>query len=579
MLSDRIKKFGVKAREKKKESPEEAASRDSEAVQGEDKSEQLYGTGDKTENIPSPSDAVKKIMAEAIEKSSSAQSEIIDTYVDKKLAEIDRKRSEKDRRASAGDRSEQLSDKEIQEDESFGSSDNGKEEIPLLLRYSAALQSMRSEAEEEKRKTAESTASHAEEKNEAALSNADGNTPINDTPVSADSSLSDGAATDAHPADIPSEGFTDSKPSDGNTEQSGEKAGENNAGSDSAASVMFDLRWSGKKSEDENTDGNNGDDTPKEKVKKPKRKIPAKSCVYAPFLVAVTELLAIASSRISISSLERRDNIYIALAVIQLLVYIIPGIFYCKLRHKNDMSALRLSIAKPDRLYFAVISALTLFAVSAAFKLLYIQLGIYKSEFAEYASYINISTFSSASDILYMIITFVFIPAVSKEFIFRSVIFGEYINDGFGYVAPTIISSVMYAMTFFRFSSFPKYFIVGMILSLTAIIADSVIISMAASTVYGLLDVFSESYISNLMRSDYKLLIIFITVAMLLLFITLFFAEAERLFFNKGTAGDPSPTVKIRKEKLSVFLRSAFYRPSFLVCAVLFLLGIIVNAI
>ena len=81
------------------------------------------------------------------------------------------------------------------------------------------------------------------------------------------------------------------------------------------------------------------------------------------------------------------------------------------------------------------------------------------------------------------------------------------------------------------------------------------------------------------MRSDYKLLLVFVTVAMLLLFITLFFAEAERLFFNKGTAGDPSPVLKIRKEKLSVFLRSAFCRPSFLMCAVLFLLGVIVNAI
>lgn len=363
------------------------------------------------------------------------------------------------------------------------------------------------------------------------------------------------------------------------TDTINEKVNEIEADEYADSSVLFDLQWSGRKNEDLSTDSDKEIEEPEKSNKKPKRMIPAKSCIYAPLLAVVTELLAIASSKISISSLERRDNIYIALVVIQLLVYIIPGIFYCKLRHKNDISTLRLSMAKPDRLYFAVVAAFTLFAVSAAFKLLYIQLGIYKSDFAAYASYINISTFSSASDILYMIITFVFIPAVSKEFIFRSVIFGEYMNDGFGYIAPAVISSVMYAMIYFRIAAFPKYFIIGMILSLTSLIADSVIISMAASTIYGLLDVFSESYIANLMRSDYKLLLVFVTVAMLLLFITLFFAEAERLFFNKGTAGDPSPVLKIRKEKLSVFLRSAFCRPSFLVCTVLFLLGVIVNAI
>lgn len=46
-------------------------------------------------------------------------------------------------------------------------------------------------------------------------------------------------------------------------------------------------------------------------------------------------------------------------------------------------------------------------------------------DLAEYASYVNISPFTSVSDIVYMIITFVLIPAVSEEFIFRSVVFGR----------------------------------------------------------------------------------------------------------------------------------------------------------
>lgn len=589
MLSDRIKKFGVKARQEEKKLLEEAVSPIGETDRNNNDSGRISDGPDK--DSLSSTAAVKKIMADVRERSSSAQIAIIDTYVEKKLSEIDRKQAEREKKAILRDEAESDTDAVIPENGSGGDS-VGDSGVPLLLRYSAALQNMRSAADEEKRKSERSTNSSQEAKISSESDENEDDIVKQEIKSPDDRSLNNNSVFDADITNVLSgenssdvskntDDWAQSDVSAGDVPDAGGGEAENDTGSDQ--SVLFDLQWSGRKNGSVNADNETENDTEIDKSgksdKKAKRMIPAKSCVYAPFLVAVTELLAVASSRISISSLERRDNIYIALVVIQLLVYIIPGIFYCKLRHKNDVSTLRLSVAKPDRLYFAVVAALTLFAVSAAFKLLYIQLGIYKSDFAAYASYINISTFSSASDILYMIITFVFIPAVSKEFIFRSVIFGEYMNDGFGYVAPAVISSVMYAMIYFRIAAFPKYFIIGMILSLTSLIADSVIISMVAGTVYGLLDVFSESYIANLMRSDYKLLLVFVTVAMLLLFITLFFAEAERLFFNKGTAGDPSPTLKIRKEKLSVFLRSAFCRPSFLVCAVLFLLGVIVNAV
>ena len=586
MLSDRIKKFGVKARENENKLFKETEPKTAESISESSKSDQISASENKQESSRPSSESVKKVMEDARQKSSSAQSVIINTYIEKKLSEIDRKQAEKERQARLQDKSVLDSDTVISENKPDEDSGSG---VPLLFRYSAALQNMRLAAEEENLKSEKSTDYPEDKKGEIKSSATVGDMPDQNTQSVFNRSFSDNSMpkTNSLSENNSTESIKDKNAQQddafineaSDTDTINEKVNEIEADEYTDSSVLFDLQWSGRKNEDLSADSDIEIEESEKSNKKPKRMIPAKSCIYAPLLAVVTELLAIASSKISISSLERRDNIYIALVVIQLLVYIIPGIFYCKLRHKNDISTLRLSMAKPDRLYFAVVAAFTLFAVSAAFKLLYIQLGIYKSDFAAYASYINISTFSSASDILYMIITFVFIPAVSKEFIFRSVIFGEYMNDGFGYIAPAVISSVMYAMIYFRIAAFPKYFIIGMILSLTSLIADSVIISMAASTIYGLLDVFSESYIANLMRSDYKLLLVFVTVAMLLLFVTLFFAEAERLFFNKGTAGDPSPVLKIRKEKLSVFLRSAFCRPSFLMCAVLFLLGVIVNAI
>lgn len=103
--------------------------------------------------------------------------------------------------------------------------------------------------------------------------------------------------------------------------------------------------------------------------------------MYAPALVAVISALLIVMSKLSISSLERRDNIYLSLAVLQIIILLIPAIFYCKLRRGNDISNLRLVGINPDKLYFTVLTAFLLLFISASFKLLYIKLGIYDSGF------------------------------------------------------------------------------------------------------------------------------------------------------------------------------------------------------
>ena len=276
-------------------------------------------------------------------------------------------------------------------------------------------------------------------------------------------------------------------------------------------------------------------------------------------------------SKLSISSLERRDNIYLSFAVLQIIVLLIPAIFYSKLRRGNDISNLRLRGINPDKLYFTILTAFLLLFVSAAFKLLYIRLGIYDSRFAEYASYINIASFTSVSDIVYMIITFVLIPAVSEEFIFRSVVFGEYISDKFGYLSAAVISSVLYAFMQTSLTRLPVYFIIGMILTYVSVMTGSVIASMITSVVYGLLDVFTERYIVSLMNSDYRILLAFVVISLA------FLAEAERLYYNRGTSEEPTPKRDERSESPRVLIWAAFSSPSFIVCFVIFIIGFLIK--
>ena len=78
------------------------------------------------------------------------------------------------------------------------------------------------------------------------------------------------------------------------------------------------------------------EDIREEKQKRDKKPLlKTKASTYAPLLAAVIQLLLIIASRISISSLRERGNIYLSVVVIQLLIYVLPGIFYFKLRREG----------------------------------------------------------------------------------------------------------------------------------------------------------------------------------------------------------------------------------------------------
>lgn len=535
MLSDRIKKFGVRAN-----TPDRS---------DEKQNTEVLSTSPDTENTEDTTDAAKAAMSAAFEKAAaSASGPTVTTYVDQKLSEVDKKLSEKPKAP------------EIDPEPAPGAESDGDDkesgDVPLLLRYSATLQSLReaakAEAAEKNEKQHVSEASDEEsEKKET----------------------TDALSEEAKIIAMMSPEFSDGQEKEETDASAVEK--KEDGPERTVRTYSFDS-FTAPQSRTESAEVSEPD-TDNVAAKKPRNVILSKSCLYAPILVAVIEGLLLIVSKVSLSSLQNRDGLYLSMVVIQLMIYLIPGIFYCKLRHGSDISSLRLKGTSPDKLYLAVLSAFLMLFAMSAFKIIYLQLDIYESRFAIYAPYLNISSFSSVAEILYMSVTFVLIPAISEEFIFRSVVFGEYSSDGFGYICAAVMSSLLYAMLHFSLVRLPMYFVIGLILAITSIITDSVIISMITAAIFGLLDIFTESYIRSLMRSDYKVLLVFVVITLFLLFLTLFLAETERLFYGKGTSGDPTPKKRVRKEKPPVLLGAAISSPSFIVCAAIFVVGIIVS--
>ena len=561
MLSDRIKKFGIKSKEnnesgqaltlKEHENLEFSAKpkTDSTSISANTDSK-LEKESDNTSS--EHAELLRRNMAETLERVTAEKSETIDLFVKTKLAEVDKKIAQRE------NKSQRNSDLHVKIEE-----EKKQDEVPLILRYSAALKNIQQEA------SVDVSKSDAPDKKAGSdLSDVD------ETGV-----VFDKAVLESEKDEENGEGGQNQKIETVQNPESLDTDEDNNTTEEKKISQLFNFGWTvdnKEKTEPDTEPGQNeAGEIEAEVIVKPV--IVSKACMYAPALVAVISALLIVMSKLSISSLERRDNIYLSLAVLQIIILLIPAIFYCKLRRGNDISNLRLVGINPDKLYFTVLTAFLLLFISASFKLLYIKLGIYDSGFAEYASYVNISSFTSVSDIVYMIITFVLIPAVSEEFIFRSVVFGEYVSDKFGYLSAAVISSVLYAFIQTSLTRMPVYFIIGMILVYVSVMTGSVIASMITSVVYRLLDVFTERYIVSLMNSDYRILLAFVVISLAFLFLTLFFAEAERLYYNRGTSGEPTPKRDVRSESTRVLIWAAFSSPSFIVCFVIFIIGILIK--
>lgn len=591
MLSDRIKKFGLQSNTAPAENADQAPENTA---------------ADRKDNGEAEAEEARRSLHEAFEKAESERSEAAEVYVAQRLEEaIHRPAPTSDTSshepAEGGQGGEKPDiDAESEEDDS---------DIPLLLRYSASLEKLRESkgaggqrARRDrhipgKKDTVEETADngHAESKggaaeeavnaSDAAEENNRDAAEENNRDSTVESAELKGVLT---ALGIPPESVeTDVGDGDGKSESDGGQDNKDSSSGTKPSGVFnFGAMLSGigmqsgnEASSDAEKASDTGGASAAEGTPSKSKLLRTKASTYAPLLAAAIQLLLIISSRISLSALSDRGNIYLSVVVIQLLIYVIPGIFYFKLRGEGTVDRLALKPTPPDRIYIAILAALLLFCISSGLKLAYMGLGIYRPRLAQFAAYINISSFSDPGDILYMVITFVFIPAVCEELIYRSIIMGEYVRDGYGTTVAAVASTVLFALLHPDIERLPFYLIMGAVMCVVVRITGSVLMSMVTGVVFGLCDILTENHIAALSHSDYKALIIFSVVSLFLLFAVLFFAEAERLYFVLGTSGEKPPARNRREGNVRDLLRSALRSPTVLVCCGIYIVGIVASLI
>ncbi len=267
---------------------------------------------------------------------------------------------------------------------------------------------------------------------------------------------------------------------------------------------------------------------------------------------------------------------YLSVIVLELLIFALPALFFCRLRGSGYSKRIRLRPFEPGSVPFIIIASITLMLTTCALKL-----GIYAAFGHELggsgmeimkATGISFPASTAISPGVASALAFAIFPAITEELVFRGIMLAEY--EDCGPLAAVIYSSLLFTMLHFDLSLFPVYFLSGVILAVTAYACRSIFAAMAAHAVNNLFSLFFEDYIwTRILQPRNMVIFAFIVVALSLAALSLLFGEAARLYKGYGVYGTESAYVLPKEERLPAVY--AVMTIPFAACLLIYILAVL----
>lgn len=303
-----------------------------------------------------------------------------------------------------------------------------------------------------------------------------------------------------------------------------------------------------------------------------------KSNITAPILVAAVYFILILSRIIKMTELSG-DNEYIGVIVLQLIVFLLPAVIYCKiLSGESYASRLRLRLIGAQQVVVALLGALALICGSLLLNILFFD-GVGQSDFSLYNTF-TASHDGSAETFLYVTLAYAVVPAVCEEFFFRSLLCAEY--EKYGLSRALVMSSLFFGMIHFNFGQFIIYIFAGAILFAVMYATRSVLGSILVHFLYNMYGLFGQGLANEVYRttSSTELFLLLLSAAFIL-FLALFCGEVARLYRrysrqNKESDYIPKPKKGRAAEKRRVSLTEIILAPPCLVCYLIFILAVLI---
>lgn len=247
----------------------------------------------------------------------------------------------------------------------------------------------------------------------------------------------------------------------------------------------------------------------------------------APLLVLGIFVLLLVSRLID-TTLLTRENEYVAVIVLQLVIFLLPAAFYIKALGL-DFGRFRLSLFGPGQLLLLISALISLTTGTILIEYYTVGSNSLAQNYDLWGVFIskNEGTVSSA---IYLILAYAALPAICEEFVFRGLIIAEY--EKRSTTAAVILSSLFFALLHFDIERFPVYFFAGLILAMTLYASRSLVASITVHFCYNMIGIFGRPYLQTLAELGGDKFFMTLLTAIFLLFMGIFAADAARLYKN-----------------------------------------------
>ena len=290
-----------------------------------------------------------------------------------------------------------------------------------------------------------------------------------------------------------------------------------------------------------------------------------KSSFAAPFLLIVVLTLLAVSGTVDPAKVGMDENPYLVSVIIQLIVYALPTIFFCRMRGDKYASRLRLRLFRTNHLFFMLLSLIAMISGSAL-----INLMLYTA-FPERNAGMSVSLSLGGTELLFAVIAFAILPALTEEFLFRGVILAEYESVSVPFAV--VLSSLLFAMMHLNFSQLPVYFYCGIMLAIVLYTTRSLFAPMLVHLLNNIATLLLDRFVYNVAENTEGrgVLLSFILLCVLFVSLILLFLEALRIFTGYGITGVPAPHVRVRKKNEPLGAIDALVTPPFVAFVILFI--------
>ncbi len=293
-----------------------------------------------------------------------------------------------------------------------------------------------------------------------------------------------------------------------------------------------------------------------------------------PVLVLVTFALLLLS-RILENYLFTRDSEYIGVILLQILIFVLPSILYCRLRGEKFTARIRLAPPKLSHLFLLLWMLFLMVSGSLLLSILTGGIASLEGNFTLYGTFVAHT--GSTLDILYSILSYALLPAFGEEMIYRSILSAEYERRGVG-VAITV-TSLFFAMLHFSLPLFFSYLFLGAMLSFAMYATRSVWAPVILHLCYNLFCLFGQPYLSAFyLRAGSTEIFVFCLTVLFLLSAALTAGEGRKIY-HLYALSDLDASYTQKQPPRSFFKRLVFslLSPTVLACAVVWLTVAILN--